>query len=251
MFYLYLPLLLRGDGTRALVAHSEWQLALWQTAWFDSGILAPGARFTHTFALTGTFTYYSRYHPGDVVGTIVIVEVGETATESVDAGTGISIATSSGAGLKIAAAALLTDTVATIRMLPEVPITNTAGTVVGAMYDLDVAEFEDVVSGTVTLTLPYDPAALPDGADESQVRAAYYNGRAWIDVPGTVDPVRDMVVVTTTHLSLWTDIFGCTHPFDLTHEEENAYKAALAYIGALADHQDLFEVLRAGGDTDL
>ena len=46
----------------------------------------------------------------------------------------------------------------------------------------------------VSVTLPYDPAALPDGYD--QVAIAYYTGRRWVVLGGTVDAGAHTVTVS-------------------------------------------------------
>jgi plastocyanin len=38
---------------------------------FDSGAIAPGASFSHTFPTAGTFTYHCSIHPG-MVGTVTV-----------------------------------------------------------------------------------------------------------------------------------------------------------------------------------
>ncbi|MEZ0229921.1 MAG: hypothetical protein ACAI25_14955 [Planctomycetota bacterium] len=55
----------------------------------------------------------------------------------------------------------------------------------------------------VELELPYDPARVP--ADRvKDLRAAYWTGRSWRDVEGTVDTARHRVKAKTRHLSFWS-----------------------------------------------
>jgi plastocyanin len=46
---------------------------------WDSGNLAPGATFPHTFTQAGTFTYHCEIHP-TMTGTVVVEQAGETPT---------------------------------------------------------------------------------------------------------------------------------------------------------------------------
>lgn len=46
---------------------------------WDSGNLAPGATFPHTFTQAGTFTYHCAIHP-TMTGTVVVEQAGETPT---------------------------------------------------------------------------------------------------------------------------------------------------------------------------
>jgi plastocyanin len=41
---------------------------------FDSGVMAPGAIFTHTFDMTGTYDYRCTLHPDVMTGTIVVAD---------------------------------------------------------------------------------------------------------------------------------------------------------------------------------
>lgn len=57
----------------------------------------------------------------------------------------------------------------------------------------------------VTLTLPFDPSALPAGTDPSEVMLAYRDASsgAWVPVPSTVDRASSTVSATVSHLSDW------------------------------------------------
>jgi hypothetical protein len=70
-------------------------------------------------------------------------------------------------------------------------------------------------------------------------------------VPGTVDPTRNVIVVTTTHLSWWELIIPCDEPFGLTDAQEFAYEEARDYLNALLNHQDLFEALTTSDGVPL
>ncbi len=47
----------------------------------------------------------------------------------------------------------------------------------------------------VTITLPYDGTALPAGVPEDNMRVAYWNGEAWMIVPGLLDTQNNTVTV--------------------------------------------------------
>jgi formylglycine-generating enzyme required for sulfatase activity/plastocyanin len=267
-FRVYLPLVLWGLGTAyypsarvALsaggqpgVAHhsaraSRDVLSLYNTPLFNSGPIAPGEQFTYTFtfpptgtlAYLDTFTYYSAYSPGRVGGTIVVVEPGETVSDTVEAGSAATISTTTGASLEIGAGVLLTDTVVSIAELPGNVLTDTTGTPVGNMYDVSIAGSDYVISGYVTITLPYDPSRLPGGASEEGIRAYYFNGVRWIGVGGQADTIRDVVVVTMTHLTKMQTQDPCENPFGLTKAQEDAFDEAAAYLAKLVAAQDLYE----------
>ncbi|MFC1553989.1 FlgD immunoglobulin-like domain containing protein [candidate division KSB1 bacterium] len=55
------------------------------------------------------------------------------------------------------------------------------------------------------LTFGYDDTALPVGADEDSLTAAYFDDTAgdWVIVPATLDKPNKKVKVTTTHFSVW------------------------------------------------
>ncbi len=57
----------------------------------------------------------------------------------------------------------------------------------------------------VTIQLPYDPALLPPGADESGLTVRYWNPRTqqWETMPSTVDRAAHLVIAQTTHFSLY------------------------------------------------
>jgi formylglycine-generating enzyme required for sulfatase activity/plastocyanin len=251
IFHIYLPLVLRGMGAGAAYSAGGTAFDPGYTPVFDSGTIAPGEQFTYTFTATSTFAYYSAYSPGDVVGKVVVVQASETASEAIEMGSAAIISTTSGASLEIGAGVLLTDTAASITEIPGDVLTDTAGTPVGAMYDIDVIRFDDVISGCVTITLPYDPTKLPAGASEGDVRAFYFNGLRWIGVGGQVDTSRNVVVVTMPHLTEFQAQVPCENPFGLTDAQGTAFEHASDYLKELAAHRELFDAFTASDGTPL
>ncbi len=89
-----------------------------------------------------------------------------------------------------------------IDVLPEPPA-EIAGNknVILLAYDFDAggATFDK----PVTVTVSYDPAQLPEGADENQLVIAWYdeaNG-VWVELPTVVDPVTKKLTVQLYHFS--------------------------------------------------
>jgi hypothetical protein len=58
----------------------------------------------------------------------------------------------------------------------------------------------------VTITLKYDPATLPAGADQSKLYIAWWDAATgqWISLPSTVDLVNHTVTATVTHFSVYS-----------------------------------------------
>ena len=248
IFRLYLPLVLRAMGTSVAGSRNVTTLDSTYTPRFDSGPLAPGAPFTHTFAITGTFTYYSAYAPGDVVGTLTIIQPGEQVSETVSVEAGGTVTTTNGAQVAIAPRGTYTDTDLSVTVLPNLPVTSTWGTSVGPAYDIEVGH-ADAISAPITITLPYDPATLPDGAQEGDLRAAYFNGLSWIMVPAQVHADMNVMVMTTTHLSKWWLLYPkckvIRNEEVFTEDEKTYYGAGRDYLARIAAHKDLIEAFRA------
>ncbi|MBN2391354.1 MAG: SUMF1/EgtB/PvdO family nonheme iron enzyme [Anaerolineae bacterium] len=238
VFHIYLPLVVRGYGggvTQVSAQVSD------NTIIFESGLLPPGERFTHTFAVTGTFAYYSRFSPAQVRGKVIVAAAGEQVSAAAPSDDPTVISTTTGAALEIGVGMLLTDTFASITELPGFVLTDTTGTPVGTVHDIAIMGSEDLISGFVTITLPYDSSQLPAGTDEADVRAYYFNSVRWIDVGGQVDTVRDVVVVTMTHLSNYVVQSPADNPFGLSQAQSTAFDHAADYFAALVMSKDLYQ----------
>jgi hypothetical protein len=109
-----------------------------------------------------------------------------------------------GLGLTVPAGAVRADTALTVRRLtapfhmteddPRAPATASGvARCAGPVFDLGPDGI--VFDAPVTLTLPYDPAALAPGFPEEQVAVAFWNGRAWVAHSGDVDTSNHTVAV--------------------------------------------------------
>lgn len=67
-----------------------------------------------------------------------------------------------------------------------------------------------VFESPVTISLPYDPAALPAGADEGALKVAYWNAAAadWEPLPSEVDKAARTVSARTGHFSVYQAVLG-------------------------------------------
>lgn len=211
---IYLPAMLRtaiasGAGYAGAIGGEAMHSAavsvpnLGHTPLFDSGTMSPGEQFTHTFSTTGTFAYYSVHSPTQVTGRVAVVQAGETVFKALEVGTAATISTTTGASLEIGAGVLLTDTVAFItELIGDVP-EDQGITPAGDMVEFEVVVFNDVISGEVSITLPYDSSLLPPGTYPNDLEVAYFSGAGWTGLGGAVDSVRDTISVSTTHLSTY------------------------------------------------
>ncbi len=62
----------------------------------------------------------------------------------------------------------------------------------------------------LTISLPYDPAALPAGSDEASLKVAYWNAAAsdWEVLPSEVDKAARTVNARTSHFSVYQAVLG-------------------------------------------
>ena len=61
-------------------------------------------------------------------------------------------------------------------------------------------------SSPVSITLKYDPATLPAGADQSKLYIAWWDAATgqWVSLPCIVDPVNHTVTATVSHFSVYS-----------------------------------------------
>ena len=144
---------------------------------------------------------------------------------------------------------IYTNTYATITSANSGQITNTLGYVVGDLHNLQIDWFDDTISGTVTITLPYKDEDIPVEYDETQLRAVYFNGLSWIKVPGIILFFNEPnCCVQQTPFLVGKIKFQCNEPFGLSLTEEYNYDQARDYFrSSLVDHQDLFVVDNSEG----
>jgi hypothetical protein len=61
-------------------------------------------------------------------------------------------------------------------------------------------------SSPINITLKYDPAALPAGADQSMLYIAWWDISAgqWVSLPCIVDPVNHTVTAAVSHFTIYS-----------------------------------------------
>ena len=126
------------------------------------------------------------------------------ATGSVDVAGG-TVAVPGGASITVPRGALKKPATATIaaQAPPAEPTDAWPADAVGAVWSIDLGG--DELKKPITLTIPYDAAALPSDQEPGSILLAYRDddtGR-WIPVPSTVDPVAHTLTASVTHLSTW------------------------------------------------
>ncbi len=76
---------------------------------------------------------------------------------------------------------------------------TTSYSTTGDLLDVDASAL--TFTGPVQVTIPYDPALLPDGLSESEIRFLHYTGTEWEDVTFSVNTVDNTVTGVMTSLS--------------------------------------------------
>ena len=119
--------------------------------------------------------------------------------------------------MKIPEQAFSNDVVFTVKSTDELPPAFVVPDlrVTGKIWSAD-AEYtaEDNASSTgklllpSVLTIPYDPAVLNDGEDETDIFAAYLDGTVWIKANGILNADSDRITLDTKRLTLWTVFYG-------------------------------------------
>jgi hypothetical protein len=121
-----------------------------------------------------------------------------------------------GASISIPPNTLDRDSVVTVRTVSDSPAPVNSNMQLGSHIYEFLVEGQDSFKTPVTITFPYQESELPSGASENDIRVAYYDDVAedWVPHEGEVDTQRNLVLVSTTHLSLWTwfvDLFRTHH----------------------------------------
>lgn len=75
-----------------------------------------------------------------------------------------------------------------------------AGVLISDVYDIQLSDKGDL-SGSVTITIPYDPIGLPEGASQQAVSVAWWDGETWRELPSDVDPETFVVTAEIQHFS--------------------------------------------------
>jgi hypothetical protein len=76
------------------------------------------------------------------------------------------------------------------------------------VYWIDTGGIEPQSSASITITIPYDPASVPNGVLETDLMVTFFDGTSWVTLPTTVDTVNHTLTVVTNHFSLWAVTFG-------------------------------------------
>jgi hypothetical protein len=71
------------------------------------------------------------------------------------------------------------------------------------VYLIDSQGVEPLPGASVTITLPYDPASIPNGYTASDLTISYFDGSAWVTLTPTLDTVNHTLTVVTDHFSWW------------------------------------------------
>ena len=133
---------------------------------------------------------------GPLPGEIVEPDLGEVVARSEAKATplaGGSVRLVDGASFDVPAGAIDLETeLRLVRSKP--PLDAPAGLVTDVYYPLSTSR--PTLSGTVSLSIPYDPGTFPAGVDEASLRAyAIVSGGSVYAVPFTVDTERNLVVI--------------------------------------------------------
>jgi hypothetical protein len=86
-------------------------------------------------------------------------------------------------------------------------------------YIIDAGGLEPAAGSSVTITLPYNPADIPNGYTASELTMAYYDGTNWVNVPSTVDTVNRTVTTVVDHFSWWAVVLRVHTPTPTTTPE--------------------------------
>ena len=71
------------------------------------------------------------------------------------------------------------------------------------IYWIDTGGVEPLSSASITITLPYDPALIPNGTLETDLTVSYFDGTSWVTLPTVVNTAAHTLTVVTNHFSMW------------------------------------------------
>ncbi len=112
------------------------------------------------------------------------------------------LTTPDGAGLSIPAGAYDDVTAVRLEASPEssLPQTTTLHQLISNPYELDQAGYAGQVQ-PLELTIPYNPAALPEGVSPQALTIVWWDGESWQDVASTVDEAQGLIKAEIHHFS--------------------------------------------------
>jgi hypothetical protein len=107
-----------------------------------------------------------------------------------------------GGTLRIPEAAYDDTTAIRMTQRPQSPLPTTTSLhqLISAPVELDLDGYATQLE-PLELTLEFDPASLPDGADPGAITIVWWDGQAWQDVPTTVDIEAGQVTAEIHHFS--------------------------------------------------
>lgn len=129
-----------------------------------------------------------------------------SASEWITAAEGGTVSVDGVATVVIPPGSLTGDTTVTIIKATNggtVPTELDGADAVGQAFSIDIGG--QSLSGPITLEIPFDASALPDGVARALVFLAFYDAEKgeWIPAGGQVDADRGVIIIETDHLSWW------------------------------------------------
>lgn len=156
-------------------------------------------------------------------------------TGRVSASSGGDVRSNEGAAIVIPPNALSRDAWISISVgsRDQFPVSPQDAIQVSLPYQLGLDE--EAIWAPIRIVLPYEQDAIPEGANEAGLYAAYFDGQQWIAQEGEIDADADLVYVVTTHTSWWEVLldWGNKRPSIEAHADPPLY------TGLLLDGNDL------------
>lgn len=155
------------------------------------------AHLTNDMYITGFWAGQYNYLSGSVDSLKVTRVLANTP-----AGTNVQVDVGSGVAATFSQVTTAGDTTVTLQSTGPAPPTGLEIVGLKGYYDITTTA---TYSGTVTVCITYDPAQLPKGRKESDIRLRQYDGSKWVDITnaGYPDLVNHVVCGTTNSLSFF------------------------------------------------
>ena len=112
------------------------------------------------------------------------------------------------------------------------PETTNLHHLISSPYELDQDGYAGQ-TGPLLLSIPYDPAALPEGVSHQALTIVWWDGQSWQDVASTVDEGRSVIEAEIHHFSTFADLDsdGWTRGVDSSPEVVDALIDRLGRLG--------------------
>ena len=243
---VFLPVLLKYEPTLRQQTYQDMS-TLGSTPLFDSGPLIEEQCFSCTFTQTGVYDYFSELSPVVATGTVYVIDSEAIITGAIRAENGGTISAPTGLSVTFESGSLLTDTTVSL-ISARSTLSNTSVVPSGHLHSVEL-KWPGVLSGTATISLPYDEADFPSDAAEADLNGFYFNGLDWIAAPSTVDTANNKVEIATRRSSWWKVGLFCA-PFEGAYDGQAqiAYDRSRDLMKALADHKDFFAAFLVDGE---